>query len=223
MGRPINKKYLGAESGNQIQAIAKLPGQAEGTGYIVSQRGTKKFRVSIDGTEGVCKLVNKDAGTLADGEMIINVVDDAGNTVQVTKLHNRMVVVEGNQKTKWNFNASVTDGAVQMTDPASINITQQPVDAETNAGAASFNVVVEIDGTSPIVPTYQWQVKIGNAAYADIADGVAGNLTYAGATSDTLGISGTTANEDGYKYRVVVSGTGVDSKTSKGAKLIFVS
>ena len=218
MGRPVNKRYFGAQSGNQLQVIAKLEGEAVGTGYIVSQRGTRKYNVSINEVQGICRLVNvaggaEDGSTLADGEMILNVTDDSGNVVQVTKLHNRLAIVEGNQKVKWNFSASVIDGAVQADDPVSIDISAQPAAATTVSGGASFIVVA----ASTEAITYQWQERAGAGSYVNVVDGG----IYGGATTDTLVLTGASAGEDGYTYRCVMSGATADTINSSTAKLTF--
>lgn len=99
MGRPINKRYFG--SGNQIKVRAKIGNNAEGDGFIVSQRSTNKFKVTVGANTGICKVVNKSNGELAANEMIINVMTDGGIMQQATKLYNRVAIVEGNHKVKW--------------------------------------------------------------------------------------------------------------------------
>ena len=47
MGRPLNKRYFGSGAGNQIKVRAKIGANAEGDGRIVSQRGTRKFKVTV--------------------------------------------------------------------------------------------------------------------------------------------------------------------------------
>lgn len=205
---------MGAESGDQIQVRAKLAGETEGLGYIVSQRATRKFRVSINGVEGVCSLVDKADGTLADGEMSITVTDDSSTPVRVTKLHNRLAIVAG-AKTPWNFSASTTDGAVQAADPVSIEITAQPADDTTAAGAASFAV------TATDADSYQWQVREGSGSYSNVVSGA--EATYAGDTTATLSITGATAATDGWTYRCVVSATDAPDVTSAKATLTFGS
>ena len=192
MGRPVNKRYFGAGSGNQIKVRAKIGAAAEGDGYIVSQRGTNKFKVTVGADSGVCKLVNKASGSLADNEMIINVLTDGGEYAQVTKLYNRLAIVEGNQKVKWTFNASQADGAVQVADVEaalpvmSIAIGNQPT-STTVAEGESVSFTVAASGTTDL--TYQWQL-----------DGTA----IIGATSATYTIESVELDNAG-DYTVVIS------------------
>ena len=192
MGRPINKKYFGAGAGNQIKVRAKIAAGAEGTGTIVSQRGTKKFKVTVDGATAVCKLVNKSAGELAANEMTIDVLTDGGSYAQVTKLYNRVAIIEGNQKVKWTFAAGQADGAVQVADVESalpvmtIAIGTQPSTVTVEEGnPVTFTVTAS--GTNDL--SYQWQ-KAGSAI--------------TGATGATYTIS-EAALADAGAYTVVIS------------------
>lgn len=93
---------------------------------------------------------------------------------------------------------------------ANFTITTQPTKTTVVAPAgASFTVVAAGAGT------YQWQVKVGTAQFANITNGG----VYAGATSDTLTISNSTGL-DGNKYRVVIlNAVGNTTVTSKPATL----
>ena len=130
MGRPVNSRYFGSGSGSQIKVRFKTGG-TEYNGYIVKQTGSKRFKVS-DGSGHTLTgyLVNKNNGSLANGDIVINVLNDAGSFVQVTKLYNRVAITEDNVKIKWNFTASESDSAVQMQDVEGPTITflTQPVD-----------------------------------------------------------------------------------------------
>ena len=200
MGRPVNKKYFGSGSGNQIKVRFKTGG-TEYDGYVVSQRGTNKFKVS-DGTRTIIgRLVNKSSGGLDNGELIINVLTDAGVFVQATKLYNRVAIVEGNQKVKWNFAASQVDGAVRVADVEGSNQltitigTQPTAQSVTSPAAATFTVAAT--GVGDLA--YQWEVSTDSGStWAAIS----------GATSASLVVEDTdaeyvTANE----FRVVVSST----------------
>jgi len=114
MGRPINKRFFGTGAGNQIKVRAKIGANAEGDGFIVSQRGTRIFRVTVGANTGICRLVDK-AGSLAAGEMTVVVKLDDGTLGRATKLFNRTAIVNG-AKVRWNFSDSSADGAVQVAD-----------------------------------------------------------------------------------------------------------
>jgi len=194
MGRPVNKRYFGSGAGNQIKVRAKIGSNAEGDGFIVSQRSSNKFKVTVGANTGVCTLVNKDTGTLGANEMIINVYTDAGTWRQATKLYNRVAIVEGTTKVKWTFATSNTDNAVEVPDveenayTKTITISGQPVSVTTSTGSsASFTVTAS--GVTDIA--YQWQSTTATV-FTNIV----------GATSSTYSI--TTATTDA-TYRVVVS------------------
>ena len=98
---------------------------------------------------------------------------------------------------------------------ADLAFTTQPAGANVTApAAASFTVVV----TPSAGATYQWQVKVGAAAYVNVTD--AG--VYSNATTATLNISDSTGLS-GNKYRVVVTNAaGTATVTSKPATLTAV-
>lgn len=196
MGRPVNKKYFGEGAGNQIKVRAKIGTNTEGDGFIISQRSTNRFKVSVNGTEGICTLVNKDSDTLGENEMIVNVFTDAGTWVQATKLYNRTVITEGNIKVKWTFATSDSDNAVEVPDveefayTLTIAIDTQPASTTVTAGDP-VQFTVAASGVSDL--EYQWEVDDGTG-FAELV----------GETADTLDILDSTGL-DGYVYRVVVS------------------
>lgn len=198
MGRPINKRYFKSGPGNQIKVRAKIGANAEGDGFIVRQKGTNKFIVTVGANTGVCRVVNKNSGSLAANEMIINVLNDAGTYVQATKLYNRVAIVEGNQKIKWNFAADLTDGSVQVLDvegPTLVIKTQPASKSVVEGTNTSFTVSVTGVATADI--TYQWQQNDG-VSWSNVS----------GATTRTLSLTGVTLAQTGYKYRVIVAATG---------------
>lgn len=215
MGRPVNKRYFGSGSGNQIKVRAKVGTNAEGDGYIVSQRSTNKFIVTVGANTGTCKVVNKSSGTLADNEMIINVLTDDGTFKQATKLYNRVAIVEGNQKVKWTFDASAVDEAVQIPDvegtiEQTITIDTQPANATVaETETATFTVVAS--GVGDL--TYQWQISEDTGStWNDIV-----GATSASYETDPL----TVLDNDGEQYRVIVGSLSgaADPVTSTAATL----
>ena len=130
MGRPLNKRNFGADSGNDIK-VQFHNGTSSVNGYIVKQTGSKKFKVRAYGvgtTIYTCRLVDKASAALAAGEMTISVTTDAGAVEQVTKITARKVTVNG-VSIAWNFSASTTDGAVEM-EEAGTGTTATDVDAD---------------------------------------------------------------------------------------------
>lgn len=118
MGRPLNKRNLGdtGDAGDQISVTADV-GAGAGAGFIVKQKGSKRFLCSVGGTEAVCALV---AGAPGVGEVRINVTDSASGTYDVTKISGRTCTVEANtgtefstgDKVAWNRDAAVLNESV---------------------------------------------------------------------------------------------------------------
>lgn len=199
MGRPINKRYFGTGAGNQIKVRFKTGG-TEYDGYIVKQTGSKRFTVS-DGTRTITGyLVNKSTGGLDNGDIIINVLTDAGTYVQATKLYSRVAITEDNQKIAWNFADDQADGAVRVADvegsiqqtiTLDTDLVQQP--GVTEPDPITYTVVAS--GVGDL--TYQWQLDAGTTGtWADIN----------GATSASYTIDPTAnATDDGNSLRVIVS------------------
>lgn len=116
MGRPLNKRFFGEPTvgGNEIKVRFRATGETEANGWIVKQKGSKKF-VCTDGTnEELCTLVDKAQGSLAAGDMTITVKDDAGNAKQVTKIAGRKVTLDTGESIAWNFSDATDDNAVEM-------------------------------------------------------------------------------------------------------------
>jgi hypothetical protein len=213
MGRPVNKRYFGNGTGDQIKVRAKIGENAEGDGMIVRQRGTKKFVVTVGANTGACTLVNKSTGALAANEMIVNVRTDAGTIVQATKLYNRTVQAEDMVKYVWTFEAIATDGAVDILDVedtvfAVINFTTDVVDSQMVAGAASFTVAVTVVGGG--TASYQWQENV-SGVFTDVE----------GATTATLALTGLTDPADvDREFRVAVNSPGAFEVVSATGKVL---
>jgi hypothetical protein len=90
------------------------------------------------------------------------------------------------------------------------SITTHPSNREVNAGS-NTSFTVEATGTGL---SYQWQEDTGSG-FSTISNGD----VYSGATTATLNITGATAGMNGYRYRVVVTGTVAPSATSNAATL----
>ncbi|MFL5728273.1 MAG: PKD domain-containing protein [Cytophagaceae bacterium] len=85
-------------------------------------------------------------------------------------------------------------------------ITLQPAGQAICAGA---NATFSVTATGSVL-TYQWQEKVGAAAFTNIVNGG----VYSGATSATLTLTGVPVGMNGNKYQVIVSGTCLPSVTS---------
>lgn len=214
MGRPVNKRFFGTGAGNQLKVRAKIGANAEGDGYIVSQRSGNRFKVTVGANTGVCTLVDKAEGALGANEMIIRVMTDAGTVVNATKIYNRTVLANGIRQ-KWTFAASTSDSKVQVEDEAASNFTTiaisvQPANRSVvEPATATFSVTAAATPTATL--TYQWQKQEGGAgAWANVN----------GATSASYTTAATVvADDNGDKYRVLVSATNADTVTSAVATL----
>ena len=214
MGRPVNKRFFGTGAGSQIKVRAKVGSNAEGDGYIVSQRSGNRFKVTVGANTGVCTLVDKAEGALGANEMIVRVMNDAGTVVNATKLYNRTVLA-GGVRQKWTFTASTSDSKVQVEDEAASNfytitINGQPASTSAIEGnTAAFSVNAAVSPSTTI--TYQWQKQEGGAgAWANVA-----SATSASYTTGAL----TAAADNTDKYRVLVMATNADTVTSNSATL----
>ena len=214
MGRPLNKRYFGSGAGNQIRVRAKVGANAEGDGVIVSQRGSKKFKVTVGANTGDCFLVDKADGTLAANEMSMTVLTDDGVLRRVTKIAAHRVTTSAGSFA-WNFDASTADGKVQIEEVEGgvaapvITITTQPVDLTVSeaVGLGEFTVVATV--TQGLTPTYQWQEDLAGT-WTDMA----------GETAASLELTGLTVlADDGRSFRVVVSATGAADVTSDAVTL----
>ena len=119
MGRPIAKKFLGTGATEGDIRVRFKTGGTEYNGYIVSQRGTKKFNVTDGNVTAICTLTNKNDTGLSDGDMTIKGSTDAGVAGFVSKIAGRkctLVDSTGAVLTTgpWNFAASGSDGFIQF-------------------------------------------------------------------------------------------------------------
>jgi hypothetical protein len=119
MGRPINKRNFSADANNNIK-VQFHNGSASVPGYIVKQKGSKKFVVKAynSATEFTCILTDADSGNLVAGQMSITVKSDAGTVEQVTKISAHRITA-GGVSYPWNYSTSTSDGAVQIEEAGS--------------------------------------------------------------------------------------------------------
>jgi hypothetical protein len=120
MGRPINKRFFGTSTD---QGDIRVRFKASGTeydGYIVKQKGSKKFVVTDGTVTATCTLTNKNDLALSDNEMTIKATLDSGLLGFVTKLEGRSCVLSfaSNNTTitsgPWGFASSTSDGYIQF-------------------------------------------------------------------------------------------------------------
>lgn len=121
MGRPLNKRNFGdtGDAGEQISVSADV-GAGAGTGFIVKQKGSKRFSCTVGGTTAVCSMVT---GAPAAGEMRITLADSAAGTYYASKISGRTCTVEagtGTQfstgdKVAWNRTGAVLNESLEIT------------------------------------------------------------------------------------------------------------
>ena len=131
MGRPLNKRLFGTPTagGNEIK-VQFHNGTASVNGWIVKQKGSKKF-VCTDGiVERTCVLVDEASAAIAAGEMSIVVKDDAGAVKQVIKIAGRKVTLDTGESIAWNFSAATDDGAVEMEEAGDDNVIDGAADED---------------------------------------------------------------------------------------------
>ncbi|MBK9391786.1 MAG: hypothetical protein IPN68_16945, partial [Bacteroidetes bacterium] len=110
--------------------------------------------------------------------------------------------------TAWSTISTWTVGV-----PPAISV--QPVNpAAVCAGTGTPGFTVTASGTGI---TYQWQEF--TAAWANVSD----NAIYSGTTTASLTITNPSAGMNGYKYRVIVSGTCTPAVTSDGNAILSVN
>jgi len=115
-----------------------------------------------------------------------------------------------------NADETQSDDTIAADVASAVTITVQPAAATTTTGAASFTLTTTTSGT-PGALAYQWQYQ--TATQTTKWTNVTNTGIYAGATTNTLAVSGVTdTTYDGYKYRVkITSAGGTEEVISNGA------
>lgn len=137
MGRPINKRFFGANANNNIR-VRFHNGSASVDGAIVSQRGSKEFKcIDASGNTAVCKLVNKADGSLASGEMSIKAKADDGTLGYVIKISARKLTAVDSSGAvlytgPWNFSTSTSDTFVQIEEAGTNSVFAGNIDITGN-------------------------------------------------------------------------------------------
>lgn len=161
MGRPVNKKIFQTPTGPdqvQLKVTAKLPGISVDEGTVIAQKGTRKYKVVINGTIGDVFLVEKTvANELVDGECILLVSDVDGNKFPVTKITQHKLVVNtpaGLLTPKWAPTPENPSGIGEIGDNGEVVIDPPLYDPETTP-IVSYRSTISEDfrkpGTSTII------------------------------------------------------------------------
>ena len=128
MGRPLNKRFFGTPTaaGNEIK-VDFHNGSAVKEGYIVKQKGSKKFVCEEIETAGLFTCVLKTGvlpAALSAGEMSISFKMDDSETYGVSKISGKKATLVKPSATgsnaydglsvPWNFSTSTSDGAAEV-------------------------------------------------------------------------------------------------------------
>jgi len=132
MGRPLNKRFFanattGPGAGDEIK-VNFHDGAGVKEGFIVKQKGSKRFVCSETGTLDTLHTCVLKTGVLpaalTEGEMSISFKMDDGETYGVSKIAGRKVTLVApsatgsnaydGQSVPWNFSTSTSDGAAQV-------------------------------------------------------------------------------------------------------------
>ena len=178
MGRPLNKRNFGnTEVGptaynNEIQVHFNIGDPDPLVGFIVKQKGTRKFVVSETGGAGVhtCVLVaGVEPETLHTGEMLIIVKADDGEVYTVSKIAGHKCTLKtanafganiyDGKSVPWNFVANGSDGAAQIEEAGDNDVAgdyDQDNFYEVAAGAPAkiTGVILTAESTSAIQITF---------------------------------------------------------------------
>lgn len=206
MGRPIKKSWFGDPNsvGSQLKITAKLPGTAVGTGFIVEQTGTRKYKVNIGGVVGDVFLVNKSvSGDLVDGEGFITVTPFGGSAEPVNKLTQyRVTTYKSDGSTgsyTWSANAASVDGQASIIVDTVIAGVQALATAAfgvvSGGGVSTVNITNGGSGYTTASVAFSGGGGTGAAATATLTGGVVTSITVtstgSGYTSaPTVSISG---------------------------------
>jgi hypothetical protein len=163
MGRPLPKKFFGANSNNNIK-VQFHNGTESVRGYILEQTGSKRFTcIDENGTSAVCYLVAKASADLAAGEMSISFVYDDGTVQQATKIARHKATFSYNGEVRsmpWDF--STSDGVWQIEEAGTDEAMTDATDLEED------DVTVNEDYPVPGSGTYKTAATaLSGITYAD--------------------------------------------------------
>lgn len=94
-GYPVGTALPGGDyalSGTQIKLRVKIGANAEADGFIVRQKGAKKFLVSDGSNTGVCTLADLDDASLTANTMTVTcTLADGSTTFRASRITNKFV------------------------------------------------------------------------------------------------------------------------------------
>lgn len=93
-----------AQTKPTISCTVKIGGNAEADGWIVRQRGARKFLVTDGVNTGVCVLADSEVGSLANDTMVIIATKADTSTVNLSKVSGRFGLDFAGNKYVLSFN-----------------------------------------------------------------------------------------------------------------------
>jgi len=160
--------------------------------------------VFVDATEAGLSE-NKERGLTSPGWWAYKTYTDASGKTRHKAEH---LMVLSNPDI--NANETLSDDTIAADVASAITISAQPTAQTSASGAATFSVTATADAGTVV---YQWQRQTATGTrWTNIS----------AATSASLALTGLTATEDGYKYRVKLTSTaGAEEVISDSAALTF--
>lgn len=99
-----------AIDGPQIKIRVRVAGQVERDGWIIRQKGSRKFLVKdSEGNTGICFLVDEDNGDLSAGEMTVTADFADTTSIRLSRITNRWGIDFNDDKHILTFNDPDTD------------------------------------------------------------------------------------------------------------------
>lgn len=235
MGRPLPKRFFGADANNNIK-IQFHNGTESVRGYIVRQRGSRRFLCKDEnGNTALCRLVDKASADLAAGEMTATLKYDDDTVRRAIKISRHLVAVNyGGSYTQggWTFDTSTTDGLWQfeeagtdsaMTDATDyegddLSMTVTPAASSVDEAASLvFNVTASVDGT------YYWTINNITTASADFS-AVSGSFTVTSGTgSFTVDITDDYATEGDQTFTASVRKTSISGQVMATSTTVTIT
>ncbi|MFY8212490.1 MAG: hypothetical protein ACOVLB_07500 [Candidatus Nanopelagicus sp.] len=117
---------IGVVGGNNVSlnvlVRVKIGAELESDGYILRQKGKRKFLVT-DGTNvGICVLADTDDDALADDTMTVTVTDDAEATFRLSTITNHWGLDFAENKYVLSFFATAAAGSIPGTAYAQVAV-----------------------------------------------------------------------------------------------------
>lgn len=112
MPRPLNDRNFGNTAETSIK-IRYHDGTSVVQGYIVKQLGTRRFRVTTDGTltyDVTLAQSTATAATLTDGNCTIQITPHGGSTENIMRLAAKLAYTTQGKTLSWQYAATTLAG-----------------------------------------------------------------------------------------------------------------